>query len=205
MLHTVNFLPVAVSLGECKYLDLNVVILWGTSCISKVSSLLLLVGQAIGGGGFMKRLLQAVLAMAMCLALAPFVSADEHGRDHDRDEHHDRGHHYAYGHDRHHGWDRDRDRDWDHDRGHHYAYGHDRHRDWDRDRDRDWDHDRRTGWSGHPQYRHPATTQVVNNRAPVGPNGGTPARHHIALPQVAGQGARGQQSKSSGVFGANRR
>jgi len=179
MLHTVNFLPVAVSLGECKYLDLNVVILWGTSCISKVSSLLLLVGQAIGGGGFMKRLLQAVLAMAMCLALAPFVSADEHGRDHDRDEHHDRGHHYAYGHDRHHGWDRDRDRDLDHDRRHH--------------------------WSGHPQYRHPATTQVVNNRAPVGPNGGTPARHHIALPQVAGQGARGQQSKSSGVFGANRR
>jgi len=136
----------------------------------------------------MKGLLQAVIVLAICFAIAPFALADEHRRDRD----HDREHHYAYAHDKHH--DGGHDRREHHDRGHHYAYDHYKHHHPDHHWDRD--HDRRADWRTHHADRRPATTQVVNNKAPVkiaGPNAGTPVTPRTAQPQ-----------SQSGVFGAQR-
>jgi hypothetical protein len=83
------------------------------------------------------RFLQFLLALALCVVMAPVTASAYKGHDKDKDN------------DRH--ADRDRERDNDKDRDHRVS--HDRDRDGDRDRDRDkharpagWSKGRKTGW-----------------------------------------------------------
>jgi len=88
----------------------------------------------------MKRLLHALVVIAVCFALAPLALAKDHDkwRDHDGDR--DRDHQFHHDRDHREHRDHDRDRDWRHDRREwreHHAGNH---------RPAGWDRGRKGGW-----------------------------------------------------------
>ena len=117
----------------------------------------------------MKRLLHALIVMAVCSALTPLAMAKDHERWHERDGDHDREHRFHRVRDyRDHDGDRDRDHEryrrgeWrEHDRDHR-PYG------WDRGRKRGWDDDDRPPGQTkyHPRRQPPV---IIGNRQPHQP------------------------------------